>query len=317
MSVRRAIRTLLIDGVQAVQVPLVPGPGIDYAASRVLEPHGARIDTEKPFIIVRHGPEGEQQDWSGPVIRFEVWPMLSRTSFITLDEVVAQIGAALEDRRFDAGVAPNVTNHYALKLSEGVDTLERDFDAITRQINFEVWNLDWLLQETYDPDPLAALRAWTEAKWPPLGNPPVAQVQTDPATWEPSSTAPGIYWRLVGIPRVVEQWATVSWVEQRIAGHILTPDKQNRLAWTRRLTEALSVQRRLILQDPLPPGAPVGAVPARHPMDFMAVAGDSSAHPMRQGQVLLTVRYGVLHEEAVVSPLIHATVSGDVEEQEV
>lgn len=122
------------------------------------------------------------------------------------------------------------------------------------------------------------------------------EVHTDPATWNPTDTKPGIYWRMVRLTPA-EMTAAVSWLNAQLAAHILAPSPSIRLQCVRKLTEALATQRRISLSD-------------GSPLEFMAVSADSEADPMRRGQVQLTARFGVLTPVTTVPVLNRAVVSG-------
>lgn len=280
---RAEIRQLLIAGVPDVE-------------GRVFEPHAADLQTPKPFLVVREGvQDAEAEGWSAFSQLVEVWPHAARESFVTVDSLAQQVIDTLHRTRFAVGAEQFLAFYLG---SAGQDVQDDAWDALTRGLRFRVFALGWLAGLTYNPDPVATLRAWTTATWP--------EVRTDPATWMPTDATPGIYWRLVTVsPIELTNWGF--WADAGLRAHVLAPSPATRLTWTRRLAEALALQRRLMLADD-------------SPLTFQAVAADSEADPMRVGQVRLTARFGVLRDEPgeVIpppppgTPLNVATVGGDV-----
>jgi hypothetical protein len=271
---RAAIRQLLIENVQQVQ-------------GRVYEPHVAGPDTQKPFLVVREGVQDSGDDWAGFSTIVEVWPYVDRKTFQDVDALAGAVINVLHRARF----ADSGEQYLADYLSTaGQDFVDDQWEAITRGLRFRVFALGWLDGLTFEPDPVAALREWTAASWP--------GVHTDPATWSPADASPGIYWRLVRVTPV-QITAAVNWLEAQLAAHILAPGAAARLTWVRRLSEGLAKQRRLKMPD--------GGL-----LELLKVWGNSEADPMRQGQIQLTARFGVLQPAAQAVILSRAVVGGAI-----
>ncbi len=271
---RSTIRQLLINGV-----PQVGG--------RVYEPQAAGASTQKPYLVLREGAQDPEADWADFSTVVEVWPYVSRTSFQQVDSLANAAINALHRARFSEAGEQYLADYIG---TAGQDFVDEEWDAITRGLRFRIFALGWLNGLTYDPDPVTVLQSWTKATWP--------EVHTDPATWSPADTAPGIYWRLVRIAPV-QITAAVNWVETQLAGHVLAPSPAVRLAWVRKLTEGLAKQRRLIMAD-------------GGPLELLKVSADSEADPMRRGQIQLTARFGVLQPTAQALVLGKAVVGGAV-----
>lgn len=134
----------------------------------------------------------------------------------------------------------------------------------------------WPAGLTYDPDPVRALRDWSAAT--------CSDLQVDPDTWAPTDETPALYWRLASISDVEPQnWG--AWVTATIHGHILAATPSGRLPWIRRVTEGLAQAREVALSD-------------GSPLLFEGVSADSTADPLREGQIRLTARFGVLSPSA-------------------
>lgn len=286
---RTTIRRRLIDAVEEVQVA-GPGPGdIDYAASRVFEPHGATDATVKPFIVFGEADRDPSEAPSPMATAFEAHPYVDRETFRLLDTMHEEIRAAFDWQVFSHDDKPLL----AELLPGAEDVLDGRWNGFTKPVRFQVFDLSMFVTETFEPDPIAGLRAWADETWPAQGDPAVPQIQTDITEWLPSDAAPGVMFRFVGIPTLLEQWPNATWFSARIAAHVIAPDRHVRLQWTRRLTESLALARHVALGD--------GSY-----FYLESIAADSSAHAVRDGQITLTGRYGVLiplpEEELLLNP---------------
>lgn len=96
-----------------------------------------------------------------------------------------------------------------------------------------------------------------------------------------------------------ETTAAVTWLEAQITGHVLAPSAAVRLQWIRKITEGLTIQRRIKLSD-------------GSPLFFERVMADSEADPMRRGQIQLTTQFGVLQPEKQVQKLRRAVIGGNI-----
>ena len=275
---RAAIRQLLVNNIPEIQ-------------GRVYEPHAAGLNTPKPYLVLREGVQDPEADWAAFSTVIEVWPYVKRTTFRQVDSLANAIINALHRARFSHAGEEYLVDYLG---SVGQDFVDEEWDAITRGLRFRVFALGWLNGLTYDPDPVAALQNWTAETW--------SEVQTNPATWTPADTTPGIYWRMVRLTPT-EITAAVNWMEVQINGHILAPSAAVRLSWVRKVTEELAKQRRLKMTDD-------------GPLELLRVTADSEADPMHRGQIQLTARFGVLSPiawyDARYETLKRAVTSGDI-----
>lgn len=278
---REALRQLLIAGV----------PSVD---ARVFEPHAMTLEDGLPAIIVRYTSEARPADHQGPTQTVEIWPYTSRERFTDLDLLTEEIKQTLSEAHFTetdehGETIENGRHYYVEHQTTGTDTLDEQWGGITRAITFDVHDLAWLDGATYSPDPVGAMTAWTQQRFD-------LAVQTDPRSWYPSVQIPGVYWRMDAMPRILEHYPEHSTLEARLRGHILTPSKQGRYEWTRRLHETLALERRVYLDD-------------GSPLYLLAVGADSTAHMIRDGQITLVTSYGVLRPPADVETLQTVTVN--------
>lgn len=140
-------------------------------------------------------------------------------------------------------------------------------------------------QGTFDPDPVAAMVAWTAGMFPEL--------DVDPTTW--GGIKPAVYWRYSGVT-VVRRDPGVLWLDAGLACHIISGDISARLEWMRRIIEAIGIAGEI-------PYDSATMIPQR-------VAGNSGADPFREGQIQTTIRYGVIPARTTYTTLEHATITG-------
>ncbi len=270
---REALRQLLMAGVPEVE-------------GRVLEPHMGGRETPKPFLIALEGEQDPASEWADLSTSMLVIPHVVMTTYVTVDQLVAEVVATLDGARFEEGGVQYLARHEGTSRE---DEFDEEWEAITREVRFAIFALGWTSGLTYEPDPVAVLRDWCANSWP-------GQVQTDPVSWEPSDATPAIYWRLAGLPSI-ERTNWGAWVDGQLRCHVIAPSRGVRLTWLRRLVEGLSLIGRLTMSD-------------RGPLYLETPSAESEADPMTRGQIGLPVRWGVLRTSPAYELLQHAYING-------
>lgn len=260
-----------------------------------------------PAIFERQAPHDKDAGWTGaqhPRIDYVVdWSedperknqgtailnIWGRIGLDTSPEVIeARVKSILSGAVFRPVGEPLVILKWS--RTEGFEGLvgERDELEVGLSLAFDL--LAFPVQTTTEPDPVAGLNAWADAKW--------AELQVDPASWAPTDANPALYWRLAGL-QAAEQHAGVSWLDATIYGHVLAPTPAGRLPWIKKITEGLATARYVALAD--------GSY-----LFIQAVAADSQADHLRTGQVRVTARFGILIPKPPAEILNRAVVSGSV-----
>lgn len=268
---RKEIRQKLINDILDIQ-------------GRVFEPNAAGAKTPKPYLIIRQGNENEIMSWIGGQTNIEIWPYQSRTTFQNVDDLAKKTVAALDKKLITTATGDTFTCIYT--GTSGEDCVDEEWDAITRPLKFIVLILP--NQLTTNPDPIAGMNQWILQAFPEL--------QVDPLKWTITDVTPAVYWRFAGM-RVTEQWAVVSWIEATIIGHILAPTPQGRLLWTKKITDKIATNRETVLSD-------------GSPLFFKSIAADSQADYLKDGQIKLTVKFGILLPEPAAQPLNKIYITG-------
>ncbi|GKV54240.1 hypothetical protein NCCP2222_01870 [Sporosarcina sp. NCCP-2222] len=265
---RDELRTILV-----ANVPSVNG--------EVWEPSAAGPDMPKPSLVLREGSQDTGEAYSNFTSMYEVWPFVKRTTFKQVDAISKEVVSALHQKRFDVAGVP----HYAEYIgTASEDTVDEDWDALTRGLRFQIYSLAWLLHQPIEPDPVSALQAWSTKRFP--------MMQLDPLLWSPSDTTPALYWRIDSTTKV-EPMNWGAWVTMQLNGHVITPDASIRRHYVDRIVRQLAIDHVTRMSD-------------HSKMRFLEVSADDGYDPFRDGQIKLTVKFGVLREPEVYPFLKHA-----------
>lgn len=204
--------------------------------------------------------------------------------------VEARVRALLSNTFFKPDNEPTMA--FVWDQTSAFQEEHNDVLIIGLTITFDM--LAFPVQTTEEPDPIAALTSWTAAQYPAayLFN----TIGSD--IWQPTAGQPAIYWRITGL-RIDEQTNAVTWLEATINGHIFTPEPGEALKITRSITEKLALDGKIYLGD-------------GSPMFIRAIAADTNRNPLRDGQITITARYGVLKTYPVYELLNNLNVTGAI-----
>jgi len=149
-------------------------------------------------------------------------------------------------------------------------------------------------QITTDPDPVEGLNTWTYRYFPDVTV--IAGRYQLPDIWRPTDEHPALYWRYIGMEADNRQTYAVNWYNGQFAAHVIAETVLERNRWIKAIVEKVQLAGEVILPD----GSPMLAqrIVIRH-----------SADPEREGQIVLTGRFGVLaqhRKETAQIPLNNA-----------
>lgn len=162
----------------------------------------------------------------------------------------------------------------AFELEEKKNSL-----IIGTEIRFDI--LEYAGQETTDPDPITATNRYIKQMYPEcvvVGYDNMAEIT------KASNERPVIFCRLMS-SELAEQTNTVVWLDGRIAVHILCPDNTVRLKMAMAVAQKLSLDGEIILLD-------------KSPMFIRRLQMDNKSDYLKDGQIFITGRYGVLRYKA-------------------
>ncbi|MGE7672978.1 hypothetical protein ACQKMV_05240 [Lysinibacillus sp. NPDC094403] len=264
-TVRGALYDLLVEGVATVK-------------GEVWEPSAAGPKMEKPCLVLREGPQTETEKYADFSIDFEVWPYVKRTTFQDVDNLAKEVKKVIDKKRFDVAGKP----FYIEFVGSTEDIVDEEWDALTRGLSFKVHSLSWLVHEPVEPDPVTTMTAYSSMKF--------IDLQTNPATWKPSDERPALYWRQEAIT-ATDPTAWGAWITATLKGHVINPDVAKRKKVSEMVARQLLLDNRAYMSD-------------KSPMNFENVSVNDGYDPFKQGQIHLSVRYGILKERPR-NPLRH------------
>jgi len=264
------------DELRDLLVTLVPSVN-----GEVWEPSAAGPDLPKPSLILREGSQNVGEAYADFSSLYEVWPYVRRTTFKQVDAVSKEVIAALDKKRFDVGGVPHYIQ-YAGTASE--DIVDEEWNALTRGLRFQIYSLAWLVHQPVDPDPVQAMQMWSAKRFPSL--------QLDPSLWQPEDATPALYWRIEATTGV-EPMNWGAWVTMQLNGHAISPEPSVRRQFVDQITRRLAVDANTRMAD-------------NSKMRFTHVTADDGYNPFSQGQIKLTVKFGVLKEPDIHPFLKHA-----------
>lgn len=138
--------------------------------------------------------------------------------------------------------------------------------------------LDCHNQPTTDPDPIYGANLWVKELFPWVT---VIGLDEIPEVWLPKPSEMAVYWRFVGYEGDHCQGYSVNWYHGKLALHIFADSVTKRNQWLKVLAEALQLDGEILLPD-------------ESPMFLTKVQVIHSLDRLRDGQLLIVGKYGVL-----------------------
>lgn len=147
------------------------------------------------------------------------------------------------------------------------------------EVRFDI--LEYPSMETSDPDPVMAMNKFTKEMYPECI---VVGLDRMEEITEASRETPVIYCRLNSMEKV-EETNTVVWMDGKLAIHILCPDSDIRLKMAVAITNAMSLDGEVTMLD-------------YSPMFIRKLQMDNKSDYLKDGQIFVTGRYGLLRYKA-------------------
>lgn len=168
---------------------------------------------------------------------------------------------------------------FAWSRTDSFEVSSRETGADTRVIGMEIRFdiLEYTSQETTDPDPVVALNQYIKKVMPEAF---VMGVDHLDSFLVANEKAPVFYCRLETVERS-RVTNTVAWMDGRIAVHVLCPAPEIRLKWVMALANSLSLDAEVVMLD-------------KSPMSIKRLQVNNKADYLKDGQLFVTVHYGLL-----------------------
>lgn len=180
---------------------------------------------------------------------------------------------------------------FAWARTEGFSmTEEKNELLIGSEIRFDI--MEYPQQETTDPDPIMAMARYIKDLYP---DSIVVGIDKMADETEASKEAPVFYCRLTEIEKL-EETNTVVWMNGKIAISLLCPDGATRLKMAAAVLNSLSLDGEVTMLDD-------------SPMFMKRLTANLKSDYLKDGQIFVTGRYGLLRYKAVGYPLRHPNIN--------
>lgn len=180
---------------------------------------------------------------------------------------------------------------FAWARTEGFSmTEEKNELLIGSEIRFDI--MEYPQQETTDPDPIMAMARYIKDLYP---DSIVVGIDKMADEIEASKEAPVFYCRLTEIEKL-EETNTVVWMNGKIAISLLCPDGATRLKMAAAVLNSLSLDGEVTMLDD-------------SPMFMERLTANLKSDYLKDGQIFVTGRYGLLRYKAVGYPLRHPNIN--------
>lgn len=180
---------------------------------------------------------------------------------------------------------------FAWARTEGFSmTEEKNELLIGSEIRFDI--MEYPKQETTDPDPIMAMARYIKNLYP---DSIVVGIDKMADETEASKEAPVFYCRLTEIEKL-EETNTVVWMNGKIAISLLCPDGATRLKMAAAVLNSLSLDGEVTMLDD-------------SPMFMERLTANLKSDYLKDGQIFVTGRYGLLRYKEVGYPLRHPNIN--------
>lgn len=180
---------------------------------------------------------------------------------------------------------------FAWARTEGFSmTEEKNELLIGSEIRFDI--MEYPQQGTTDPDPIMAMARYIKDLYP---DSIVVGIDKMADETEASKEAPVFYCRLTEIEKL-EETNTVVWMNGKIAISLLCPDGATRLKMAAAVLNSLSLDGEVTMLDD-------------SPMFMERLTANLKSDYLKDGQIFVTGRYGLLRYKAVGYPLRHPNIN--------
>lgn len=244
-----------------------------------------------PAVFDTEAPDDKQVGWDGKSqyprlnILLDMQANEERSSVGTLtvtiytertSMVILEIEALVKECFRDLLISSDAGGPYSFAWARNDPFSLEGQNVIGQDVTFDI--MEYPNQETTDPDPIVALSRCIKELYPEaivLGMDQIGE-------FTEAEKAPVIYCRIVAMDKVSgHNMNMISWVECRIALHLLCPDRAKNLKMLSAIMQKLSVEEKVILLD-------------GSPMSISDIRMDMQSDYLKQGQLQITGRFGIL-----------------------
>lgn len=206
------------------------------------------------------------------------------------------VGDAVRDCLRDLFLTDEDGMVYALEWqrTDAFDAGGQDGQPLTIGVTLSFDILAFPIQITMEPDPVAGLCEYIKSIAPSVL---VVGLDELPALCRPTEDHPIVYVRMSGDMSAMRNSWAVAWMDVTLPVHIFAPGAHQRQVLSRSLCNTIALDGECKLRD-------------GSPMLIRRVAISASANPLRQGQLTITGRYGVLWRKPETPQMNNANMKG-------
>lgn len=246
---------------------------------------------DMPAIFDTEAPDDKQDGWGGKSqyprlhILLDMQANEERSSVGTLSItiytertslVILEIDKEVKECFRDILISPDDGGPYSFAWARSEPFAIEGQNVIGQEVWFDI--MEYPAQETTDPDPIVALSRYIKELYPES----VVLGIDNIGDYSDASESPIFYCRIVTIDKVSgHNMNIISWLDCRIAVHLLCPNKSKNLKMITALLQKLSIDERIILLDD-------------SPMTISEVQIDKQADYLKEGQLYITGNFGIL-----------------------
>lgn len=162
--------------------------------------------------------------------------------------------------------------------------------VIIKEMEFDI--LEYPSQETTDPDPVLAVGTYIKSMYPEAV---VLGIDRIGEYVNPADT-PVFYCRLENTQNTTGHCMnTITWFHARVAVHLIYPDAATRLKMAAAISQQMAKNTEIIMLD-------------QSPMELTGLEVNNKADYLREGQLVITGKYGCLRGGEKKHSIFHAGI---------
>ena len=233
---------------------------------------GWKGETQYPRICYRTDMQANQERNSVGTLRVALY---ADKKSLAIDDIEDVVKRCLKDVLMKpSGQAP-----FCVAWARTEPFLLEGMAVLGRELLFDIY--EYPEQEMEDPDPVEAMNRYIKEQMEGIF---VIGVDGMGSFKEARAEEPLFYCRLEAVKKQVET-NTVTWMDGRIAVHVICPDVSARQEYVMALTNRLAWDGKI----PMPDGSP---------MRVQELTVNNKADYLKEGQICVTGHYGILRYKA-------------------
>lgn len=273
------------DSVSGKLARYAGGPAIFFQTAPTDSQSGWEKKSQYPRIVYAIDMQADQERKSAGTMQVDIF---CDEAGLSPEEIEPSVKECLKDLIITPeGASPYC---FAWSRTEAFELSKREHGADTRiigtEMRFDI--LEYPSQETTDPDPIVALNRYIKKK---IRESLVLGMDNTESFKVADARAPVFYCRLEAVEKDRET-NTVAWMNGRIAVHVICRDTSMRMKWIMALANSLSVDGEIVMLD-------------GSPMRIKRLVVNNKADYLKEGQLMVTVYYGLLRYKAQPHVILH------------